>query len=395
MAVTTALNVGAMTLWSPILPLILRDLGASDFQVSLSVAIWTAVAAFFQYQGGIWTDRLGRHPTIVYPTYLCAVSIAAAALMPSWRAFVAVYVLWYVANAIQGPVFSAIIGEAVPPERQGHAFGVVEFAVGVGVVVGPLVGAYLLPIVRAQGLLLITGAVFLCTAITRHALLQETKPAAAGSLHFRFTQVFSGRLAVVLLISAAYHLVLSTTMWGPFLALHASDAMGLSKSQINLFYAAGSAVSAVSSLLAGRAVARWGCYRVLSWATLSLGAIVLLWSLQRHLVAIVAGMLAIAAAFQFSMVASDTFRVIALPDSIRGRALGAIGTVSSLTAALAVPVAGYLRLIFPLAPFLLAAGTALVLFFATQVLSARHAQSASAAGDPHSPAAGDPNSIHG
>ncbi|MBC7238979.1 MAG: hypothetical protein H5T71_02630, partial [Chloroflexi bacterium] len=142
--------------------------------------------------------------------------------------------------------------------------------------------AYLLPLVRARGLLLITGVTCVCTAVARQVLLRETRPATAGSEHFQFTHVFSGRLAVVLLISVAYYLVLSTSMWGPFLALHASDAMGLSKSQINLFYAAGSAVSALSSLLAGRAVARWGVYRVFSWATLGLGGSVLLWALQRH-----------------------------------------------------------------------------------------------------------------
>jgi len=371
MAVTTALNVAAMTMWSPILPLILRDLGASDFQVSLSVATWTAVAALFQYQGGIWSDRWGRRPTLVYPTYACAVAISAAAFMPSWRSFVLVYILWYVANAIQGPTFSTIIGEAVPPERHGHAFGLVEFAIGVGVVAGPLLGAYLLPLVRARGLLLITGATFLCTAVVRHALLRETRPASAGTLHFRFTHILSGRLAVVLLISVAYYLVISVTMWGPFLALHASDAMGLSKSQINVFYAAGSAVSALCSLLAGRALSRWGVYRVLSWSTLALGGTVLIWSLQRHLLAIAAGMLAVSAAFQFSMVASDAFRVVALPETIRGRALGAIGTASSLAAAVAVPLAGYLRERLALAPFVLAAATAVILFVAVQVLVAR------------------------
>lgn len=387
MAATTALNVGSMTLWSPILPLILRDLGASDFQVSLSVAIWTAVAALFQYQGGIWSDRFGRFPTLVYPTYLCALSIAAAALMPSWKLFVLAYTVWYVANAIQAPTFSTIIGEAVPPERQGHAFGLVEFSIAVAVVAGPLAGAYLLPLVRARGLLLITGAVFLGTATARHALLRETRPAAAGSVHFGFAQLFSGRLAVVLLISVAYFLVISTTMWGPFLALHAGDAMGLTKPQINLFYAAGSAVSAASSFLAGRAVTRWGCYRVLSWGTLGLGVTALVWSLQRSLPAIGAGILAMSAAFQFSMVASDAFRVTALPEAIRGRALGAMGTVTNLVAALVVPLAGYLRQRMRLAPFYLAAGTAVVLAAAVQVLVARHPAPVTPPAEPRGPGA--------
>lgn len=366
MAVTTALNVAAIMLWNPILPLILRDLGASDFQISLSVSLWTAAGALSQYQGGIWSDRLGRYPTMVYPTYLCAVSVAVAAVMTSWQPFVLAYVFWYVANSLQTPTYAAIIGEAVPPERRGQAFGMVESCIMLGVIAGPLVGAGLLPAVGARGLLLMTGAVFCGTGLLRQLLLRETKPPAAGAVHFRFTQVFTGRLAVVLIVSTAFNLMASTTLWGPFLALHASDAMGLSKAGINLLFAAGSVVAAVASLLAGRAVPRWGCHRVMAWGTLALGAAALLWALQRHMAGITAGMLLMAAAFQFVMVAVDTFRVVALPDSTRGRALGATGTVSSLAATLALPLAGYLRLAFPLAPFLMAAGTAVVMFLAVQ-----------------------------
>ena len=55
----------------------------------------------------------------------------------------------------------------------------------------------------------------------------------------------------------------------------------------------------------------------------------------------------------------------------------------SVVAALAVPLAGYLRLRLALAPFLLAAATAVVLFFAVQVLVARHVTPAAPPGHQH------------
>lgn len=370
MAVTTALNAGSMMLWSPILPLILRDLGASDFSVSACVAVWTSVSALSQLLGGRWGDRFGRSPTMVYPTYLAAISIGIAAFMPSWIPFAFVFLFWYASNGIQTPVYSAVIGEAVPPALRGHAFGLVEFVICIGVVLGPLAGAALLPLVGARGLFLITAAVFSSTALARHLLLRETRPALPPESGFRFRQILQGRLRLILLILVAYNVVSSMSLWGPFISLHGSGAMGLTKSQINVFFAVGSVASVVMSLVAGRAVARWGSYRVMSWATLGLGTSLLVWSFQRHLAGIAVGILAISAFFEISMVANDAFRVTSLPDTIRSSALGALGTVSSLASALALPLAGYLRATLPLAPFVLGGITSVVLFLAVEVLAA-------------------------
>ncbi|MEW6569523.1 MAG: hypothetical protein AB1449_15435, partial [Chloroflexota bacterium] len=119
------------------------------------------------------------------------------------------------------------------------------------------------------------------------------------------------------------------------------------------------------------AVAMWGADRVLAWAALTLGASLLFWTAQTRPVLIVAWMLVSAGCFQFLVVAGDAFRATALPDSIRGRALGAIGAISRVISAAEVFLAGHWRLSAPVAPFLLLAATALVAFAGVQVLAAR------------------------
>ena len=369
MAVTTALNVASITMWSPILSLIMRDLGATDLQISLANAAWAAGSALVQFQGGRWGDRHGRLPIIVYPTYLAGLAIGAAALMRSWLPFALTLIFWNIFNAVQSPVFSPFVGESVPPDRRGWAFGRLEGAIGVGVVVGPLLGARLLPLVGARGLLLTTAVILIVTGATRHLFLRETRPESIGSRPFTFRDVLGGRLRLVLLAVVFYNVILSMTLWGPFLPLHATDAMALGKSTIQLFSAFASVVAALVSPLAGRAVERFGSYRVLAVGGFGLGVASLLWSAQRGLAAIAIGYFLMALGFQFVMVSSDAFRVHAVDDAIRGVALGAIGTLTNLSTVVIVPLAGYLKGLWAGSPFLMAALAGLGLLSVTKTLA--------------------------
>jgi MFS family permease len=296
-------------------------------------------------------------------------AIGTAAFMPSWLPFAIVYVFWNAFNALQSPVFMPFVGESVPPERRGHAFGLLEGVIAVGIVIGPLLGARLLPAIGAKGLFLITAAVIMSTATVRHLLLRETRPKATGSRPFAFSHIFSGRLRLVLLSLVLSNVVLVMANWGPFMSLHASDAMGLSKAQINLFFALGAAVGAASSPLGGRAVARFGPHRVLALACLGLGLCALLWMVQRNLAGIALGYLLINFFFQWGVISNDAFRVHAVDESIRGVCLGSMGTLVSLSTVVVVPLVGFLKQLLPTAPFWMATVAAVGLLVVTNALT--------------------------
>jgi len=290
-------------------------------------------------------------------------ALVVAAFMPSWRPFAVIYAVWTLANAVTGPVFSLIVGESVPPARRGRAFGLTASAVGVSLILGPLAGAWLLPHVGAKGLLIISGILVFAAATGRLLSLRETRPESTGSKPFALRHVFEGRMGLVLLAVTLWNVVLAMTMWGPFLSLHASDAMGLSKATINVFFAVASIVSALMGLVAGRLVSRFGANKMLSIGAIGLAAAVMLWSVQRSMVGIVAGFVLMSGFMMLAMVSSDTFRVTVVEESVRGSALGAIGMVTGFATALATPVAGYLKQFSPMAPFWigLAAAAGLVL----------------------------------
>ncbi len=354
MAVTAGVIVGATMLWSPIFSLILRDLGASDLQISIAISIWAAVGAVAQYGAGRLADRVGRFPIMVYSMHVGGLALIAAGFASTWLTFAVIYTLWALANAVTGPVFSLIVGESVPPGRRGRAFGLIESSIGVSLILGPLTGARLLPFAGAEGLLIVSGILVFAAAMGRLLSLRETRPESTGSRPFALRHVFEGRMGLVLLAVALWNVVLAMTMWGPFLSLHASDAMGLSKATINVFFAVASVVSALMGLMAGKLVSRFGVNRMFAAGGIGLAAAVMLWSVQRSLVGIVAGFVLMSGFMMLAMVSADTFRVSVVEESVRGSALGAIGMVTGFATALATPIAGYLKQFSPMAPFWMA-----------------------------------------
>lgn len=86
----------------------------------------------------------------------------------------------------------------------------------------------------------ISGVLVFAAATGRLLSLRETRPTRTGSRPFALRHVFEGRMGLVLMAIILWNVVLAMTLWGPFISLHASDAMGLSM--------AGRLVLAISAL---------------------------------------------------------------------------------------------------------------------------------------------------
>lgn len=343
MAFSSGLNVASMLLWMPIYSLILRDLGAGDLIIGLAGAAAIVLSALMRYVGGRLADRPGRVPLLVWPGFLSAAAISFAAGARSWHLFVLLYTVYMGGQALWDPSFGAIIGESVPQADRGRAFGLVEFSMSAGVVIGPLTGALLLPLIGSPGLLVVSGLCMFAGTTFRGLFLRETKTRDRPAEDFRLRHLLQPRLLDVLGGVVLVNLLFALNVWGPFLSLHAADAMRIDKAGINLLASAGSAAGLAVSFVCGRAVGRWGCRRVLRQAVCVLASGVYLWSLQRAIAGIVACYVLMMIAFQAAIIALDTFRVHAVDDEVRGSALGAIGMLTGLFVAPVVPLAGYLR----------------------------------------------------
>ena len=165
-----------------LLPLHLRELGATAGQLGLIMACYNATAIVVQPVVGAWVDRGGRRAFLVagatltsVVALLFAVAPDALALFPLLRALQgAAYSVFFIANF-------TIVVDLVPPERRGQALGIFGISGLVSGAVGPALGELVVDAAGFRGLFLAAAVLPLLAAgiSTRLTLPPDPPPHAA------------------------------------------------------------------------------------------------------------------------------------------------------------------------------------------------------------------------
>jgi len=363
LATSVGLFIGASSTWERLLPLYLRDLGASDFQVACGYALTLMAFFVLQWVGGRLADRYGRRTLIIWPGLISSLCYFITAAVSNWVLLVAILVILNSMSALQIPAFTVMIAESTQPGRRGRAFALFRFWMTLANAAGPALGALLLQFVNIPLLMIVTGIVGIILSGVRYWGLTETlvrREAPSGRLSL------GGALVRLCLVGVAYETLTALTFRGPFISLYAADIFGYTRSQINLLFAVGPLVAGCFSFLAGRAVDTWGSRQSLAGGALVFGilAVAWLWAAPFWAAVLVVG--GIALLTQLTRIAWDAERVevaseLAGPGD-QGYVLGALGTVSGSIGSLSQPAAGALMpLCGPAAPFVLALGVSVFL----------------------------------
>ncbi len=340
---TVFLFIGAWSSWYPILPLHLRNLGATNAQVGLAYTLMHLGYQGMQLFGGLLADRFGRRNVIVWPTFAYLPLYLWAAAMHNWGPLVALLVIADSLGAVQWPAFVASIAESVSEEQRGVAFAVFEFAAGLGVALGPAAGAAMLSVGGVPLLIGSTGLVALGCAMVRWLWLRETthrsNPPSLGD----WRRLLNGRLRQFLMAASLFSLLMSVTVYGPFISLHAKDAGGLSEQDINSLIAVVSLVATVVGLAGGRIIRWLGARRALGLGTLAHAGALLPWAYAPTALTGQSFLLISWAGMQLSFIAYQTTLSEQASDESRGSVVGLVGTVSGLVAAVGPMLGAWLR----------------------------------------------------
>lgn len=366
---TVLLLMTSLFTWYLVLPLYFRDLGASDAQVGLAYSLLTISFTLVQFAGGLITERHGRKLPIVLPTFAFAPLYALAGAARNWVVLLGLLLLTNSLSAIQWPAFISLLAESVPESQRGRAFGAFNVAIGLGMAVGPGLGAELLTSVGLRQLIYSTAVISLICAVARSLALRETmdrpSPVQVGALRRAFNPDLRWFLAAGCLFALIYNL----TLWGPFPSLHAKDAWELSKPQINRLFSIGGLAAVVASIIGGRLADRYGARDILIASCLGHVLAILPWALAGMSPLGLALFIMANAGLKVGFVAYDALLSQLTPRS-RGAIVGLFGTVTGGIGALG-PLSGtYLRMIFgSAAPFWAALGLGLGMAFSLRSVS--------------------------
>ena len=160
-----------------LLPLHLRRLGATDGQLGLIMACYSATAIVVQPVVGAWVDRGGRRAFLVTGAVLTsgvALLFAAApdtlGLFPLLRALQGVaFSVFFIAN------FTVVV-DLVPPDRRSQALGIFGISGLVSGAVGPALGELLVQAAGFRGLFLAAAALPLLAAVISARLRLPPEP---------------------------------------------------------------------------------------------------------------------------------------------------------------------------------------------------------------------------
>ncbi|MDA8346209.1 MAG: MFS transporter [Thermaerobacter sp.] len=357
LSATTALIVVALYTWYPVLPVVLQRRGADRFEVSAVYTLIGIASSALQIYGGQLADRFGRKPTLALPTFVAAGLYAVAFLSSSWQLLAGALIVLNLTGAIQGPSFVAMTAESVRAQRRAQAFSTFQFAASFATLLGPALGAALLPSLDVRGLIGITAIASLIAAVCRIRLLQEVRPGSEVRVRMPIREAFKGRLRHLSLASTAFLLVASLTVNGPFIALYAHNAGGLAAAQVNLLYSLSWLPAVLLSFWLGRRITALGSARALGIGVAGHLGLLGVWLLLRGFVPMVLVLMASFLFYQLALIAFGTLRIELVSPKSAGATLGVIGTVSGLAAALGPVIAGGVAgVLGPVAAFGLAGG---------------------------------------
>ncbi len=358
----------AFSMIYPYESLYLQALGASPFTIGLIGSLGTAILCISRIPGAYIADRYGRRKIIVTMTYGVALSYVLLALAPEWR-LAAVGIAMHNLCLVYQPALQAITADSIPPEKRGFGYAITNVIPSAPAVLAPLVAKFL---IEQYGF--VTGVkiaywlvvlLSLAAATVRALWLRETLKPSIRRNKVRLYSEFKrsivemvsalknmskplATLTLVLLISA-----FEEPVFHSFMSLYAVDVAGISKPDWALLSIVYLAIPLVAGLPLGKLVDVLGRRKALLAAYIFWIPSTAYFIYSKSLVEMALVFTVFALGASLFSPAVHALLADLTPREMRGRIMGAIGTLNLLVAIPASALGGFLYEIEPAMPFLL------------------------------------------
>lgn len=277
--ITVLIDLIGFGLVIPILPFLAPQVGASNFDIALIIAIYSVCAGLFSPFWGKLSDRIGRKPVIL-------ICLVGASLSYLFLAYATQLWMLYATRAFGGVmagnfgVASAMIGDITAPKDRAKRMGMIGSAFGLGMVIGPFMGGvlagdsndFIVPCLVASAmsmLAVVAGGLFLQESLdpekrSQHAALraQHGNASAWRSVHRCGN---SGLILQYLLHSMA---IASVTYLFP---LWVAAMLGWGAKEVGMVFGIqGLAMAALQGIFIGRLATRFGELNLLLFGSITM-----------------------------------------------------------------------------------------------------------------------------
>ena len=343
----------------PILPLFLRERGASYSLVGVIVGASLIAQAVGQWPAGWLSERVGRKWLMLGGLVLSAVASLLFVLPVSVAWLVVLRVVQGLGFGAAGPAELAAVADVVPPEELGVAYSWVSGARQAGLIAGPAVGG-LLAVFGRWTVFVVTGIALLGAAAVIQVAVQRTSASVntgAGIARVLLQSNRAGsalRSVVVMTVGIGLLIGIYDVIWSLYMrSLGAGDFI------IGLSFTLFALPVVVATPFAGWASDRWD-RRWLSFGSVVFTSLVApIYPFIRNIPVIFGVGIVEGGVWAFTEPALNAFLMESVPER-RGEAQGVVGTAMSASMAAGSLVGGSLFGIGPAVPFWAAGAAGLV-----------------------------------
>ena len=136
-------TTSAMMTWA-ISVLYALDLGADVLQVNLITTVWSAMGILVLVPFGLMSDRFGRRPMLLYPRALALIGTLIRAFATNSDHLLLAAFIGGFAGAGFFPILLSMITDITSVDKQKEAISTLFMFSGIGQLIGPLIGSFLL-----------------------------------------------------------------------------------------------------------------------------------------------------------------------------------------------------------------------------------------------------------
>jgi len=156
------------------------SLGGSVPLIGLIMSLWTAFNSLLQLVTGELADSVGRKTVLNYYYVFSVIGLVIAAVAKNWVYFIAVNIIFGIADALEGPSFSPMFAESVPKEKMAVAMSLITLIWSIPGFYSKALGGYLADLYGPQLVIIIVLVAEIAAALwfyfTTKETLAETKP---------------------------------------------------------------------------------------------------------------------------------------------------------------------------------------------------------------------------
>jgi EmrB/QacA subfamily drug resistance transporter len=170
------------TILNVALPTLVKDLHASASQLQWMVDAYVLVFAGLLLTSGALGDRYGRKLALNAGMWIFGAGSIASAFSGSAGVLIASRGAMGIGGALIMPSTLSILTNVFPPKERGQAIGIWAAVAGLGIILGPVIGGYLLDHFWWGSVFLINVPIILAALVSGYFLIPESKDPEARRL---------------------------------------------------------------------------------------------------------------------------------------------------------------------------------------------------------------------